>query len=179
MGRVGRKRSDRRFRAPDGEVWASEYEFRVYEQLRDELGGDTVFRNEGPDGHTFNYFTKVKSGDCLECGSSEVVQRRTYTPDLRIGGSKDPPIRYYIETKGYFSAEKRNLLRSFLKTGEDIGLVLVLQNDSKATAKLTLTQYSAKYFKIPTFVWNPKARPTIKDPNRAACPPELLAYLRK
>jgi len=123
MGRVGRKRSDKRWEDSSGGLWASRFECEVFETLSDDARL-VVLRCSQGDSHTFPYHSKVLKGSCMECGSSKIIQRRTYTPDLFVV----PTCRgsdgrgYYIETKGYFPGPQRKLSSDFLRTGEDIDL---------------------------------------------------------
>ena len=165
MGRVGTKRSDKRWLAPDGVVWASKFEWSVYDQLKQ--AGYVVRKCENGAVDTFDYHSVVKNGECLACNSSEVVQRRTYTPDLfvctegSLGQSTGNVRGFYLETKGYFPASKRSLFRNFRKTGPDIDIRFLAQRDSWVTkGKTKLSDYFAKYIKdVPFAVWNGKNLP--------------------
>ena len=173
MGKVGTKRSDRRWRAPNGTIWASEFEYRVYAGLFEALGKGCVSRCSAEEGHSFPYTTPVRQGACLECGAGNVVQQRIYTPDILV--SSVPSARStgdcYIETKGYFSAEKRNLLRNFIQTGPSISLCIILQRNSRPKGmKRTLGEYIDSYLKIPWFEWNPKKQVEV--------PVDILEYLK-
>jgi hypothetical protein len=154
MGRVGTKRSDRRWEDENG-VWASKLESLVFARLL-KVPGIRVRRCDPEAGDTFDYHTLIRSGVCGSCGSSSVVQQRTYTPDFHI--TPDGPGRdgrgFYLETKGYFPGEQRNLLRAFLKTGPKVDLRLVLERDGRATRSLTQVEYAVKYLKIPVHVWD-------------------------
>jgi len=158
MSRVGTKRSDRRWKDGNGNIWASEFEYRVYEAMATTPGTDSVQRaSEGKD-HTFGYSTQVTKGSCLECGSGKVVQQRVYTPDLFC--TPPPDIsdggRYYFETKGYFSAERRNLYRAFLQSWPELNIMLIFQNGRKPKGmKRTMGQYADSFFKIPWCIWDP------------------------
>lgn len=153
--RVGTKRKDKRWVDDDGIVWASEFECRVYTGLRDVLGAHHVFKCEPAEGDSFGYTTQVPSGSCVECGSTEIVQQRTYTPDVRVVGEHPDARPVYVESKGYFPREARELLRNFRRTGPDIGLIVIFQRNAKATAKRTYGQYADSFLKVPWFVWNP------------------------
>jgi hypothetical protein len=157
-GRVGTNRHDKRWRDEHGNVFESKLEALVFERIN----GDpriSVRRCSEREGDTFSYSTPVRSGSCGACGSGDIVQRRTYTPDLCISpsGTWDGPgerPRRYLEIKGYFPGTKRNLLRAFLKSGPCVDLCLILERDSRATRSLTLLEYSTKYLKIPTHIWD-------------------------
>lgn len=136
--------ADRRYVDETGTEWASEFEYRVFEGLQ-LLGYDVRKCGEGD---SFDYTSTVTRGNCLECGSSRVGQRRTYTPDLYVSDLPGPngPEGRYIEAKGYWPAHKRNLLRSAIRSNPDTHLVFVFQVDRKATAKQSYSAYATKYF---------------------------------
>jgi hypothetical protein len=158
MGRVSKKRSDRRWQADDGTIWASKFEYEVYNGLK--RRGYLVRKCEQGEVDTFSYYSTVRGGECPRCGHNEVIQRRTYTPDLFISaaacvdGKNHEGI--YIETKGYFSAEKRKLLRDFQKTGPGITLFFLAERDNWVTkGKSRYSDYFSRYLKtIPFAVWN-------------------------
>jgi hypothetical protein len=159
VSRFSRKRSDKRWIAEDGDVFASKLEWLVYEALRQD-SRLSVRRCVKGEGDTFDYVSKVRSGECTACKSGEIVQRRTYTPDLHIvptqrgSKSKANGPGYYLEIKGHFPGPKRKLLGDFLKTGPTIDLRLLLQRDGKATPKLTQLEYAVSRLKLPVHVWD-------------------------
>lgn len=143
MSRVGRKKSDRRWEV-DGRVWASKFEWQVYDSLR-ASGLDVEIC--GP-GDSFNYQQPITGGGtCLACGSNRCVQDRIYTPDLRL--RLGPELGYrYVEVKGHFPKDKRALFRHFRKQNPDVDLVFVLAADHWVTrGKSRLTDYFARYLK--------------------------------
>jgi len=155
--RLGTKRNDRRWEDGDGNVFASELEAVIFASIKADARV-RVRRCSAEEGDTFNYRTPINSGVCNGCGLRDVVQERTYTPDLFVyrEGSGHDGRGVYLEVKGYFPADKRNLLRHFVKTGPSIDLRIVLQRDAKATRNSRLTEYIAKYLKVPVCVWNGK-----------------------
>lgn len=166
--RTGTKRSDFRWTAPDGQVWASRFEFEVYTQLKEQ--GYAVRKTTKED--SLPYTSTVVGGKCLQCGSGKVAQEHTFTADLFVGSiqgdggnnggdrgsgdrrdaGKDVPAGYYIECKGYLRASRRSLLRSFRKAQPDIDLRLVIQRDYPV-GKGSLTDWATKYLKVPVCVW--------------------------
>lgn len=152
MGRrVGKKRSDRRWIADDGTEWDSKFEWSVYDRLS--AGGGSVRKCDESD--SFSYTKPIRGAACLGCGSGEVVQRRTYTPDLYYVPAPDtsPGVGYYIEVKGYFPGTKRALFRNFLKCHPDVSIRIVLERNSRAPGtKSTYGDYIDKFFKIPWVV---------------------------
>ena len=142
MPRVGRKKSDRRWKAPDGTIWASRFEYRVYEHFR--ASGSNVRKCDSSDSVT--YSEPKPNVKCMECGGSECVQERIYTPDLHIipqHGSS-----YFIEAKGYFRPEKRKLFRCLRNSRPDIDLRVILEADHWVTrGKTRLSDYFERYLK--------------------------------
>lgn len=154
--RAGTKRSDRRWIAPDGALWASKFEWEVYIHLGELLHDfpDWTIERCGPS-DTLSYSTPVQNGRCTQCRTVCVVQDRTYTPDLalvhRVQGKESR--RIYLETKGYFKGTKRNLFRQALKANPDIDIRLVAEANGWVTkGKSRLTDW-AKRFKIPMYLW--------------------------
>ena len=146
MGRVGKKRSDRRWRDPDGNVWASKFEWKTYAHLVSI--GVNVRRCESDD--AVSYCEPKPRVECLACGSSECVQRRIYTPDLYIvpASASSESEGYYLETKGYFRGEKRALFRHLRKDRPDIDLRVVFEADHWVTkGKTRLSDYFERYLK--------------------------------
>lgn len=140
----------------EGTKWDSRYEWEVYDAIR-EMGLD-VRKCSAEQGDTFSYTSKVIRGECLECESSEVVQRRTYTPDLFVSELKSPngDLGGYIEVKGYWKPAKRNLLRSVVKSNPHLNLLFVFRRDLWVTkGKSKYSDYIERYFKQCSMtVWN-------------------------
>jgi hypothetical protein len=154
--RKGSKRSDRRWIDPDGVEWASKFEWRVFERLRSD--GYRIRKCTKSDTVTYN--TPVKQGCCVECGSSRVVQVRTYTSDLYV--VEDSPDTgnkgYLIECKGYFPGPKRKLFCAVAKqlTGVDLRIIFESNKQLKGT-KSTPVEYIHKYAKnVLPGVWDGK-----------------------
>lgn len=151
MPRVGRKRSDRRWRDEEGVEWDSQFEARVYERLR----SYGVAVRKCDKGDTLSYSEPKRGHECLACGSTEISQSRAYTPDLFVDTSEagDGSEGYYVEVKGYFPAPKRKLFRDFLKARPDVSVRLVFETDARAPkSQLRYTTYCDRYFKIPRVV---------------------------
>ena len=128
--------ADHRYVDETGTEWASEFEYRVFEGLQ-LLGYDVRKCGEGD---SFDYTSTVTRGHCLECGSSRIGQRRTYTPDLYVSDLPGPngPEGRYIEAKGYWPAHKRNLLRSAVRSNPDTHLVFVFPGRPKSNRQAFL-----------------------------------------
>lgn len=168
MPRVGNKRSDRRWEAPDGTIWASKFEFQVFTKLT--ALGVVGRKCEQGGSDTFAYTTPIGTGRCAQCGSGQVVQERTYTPDVHI--SADSPVTCfegdgYVEAKGFFPADKRGLLRHFRKTGPSINLCVIANADHWVTkGRSRLSDYFKRYFKDVEFmIWRGS------NPDRWELPP--------
>ena len=148
--RIGTKKSDMRWLAPDGTVWASRFEYAVYSTLKEK--GYDVRKTTEQD--SMAYTSPVRNGRCIRCSSDCVVEDRSYTPDLFVvpRGGNDAA-GYYLEAKGYLRAERRSLLRAFRKTGPACDLRLVVQRDYKV-GKSTLVGWAERLLKVPVFVWD-------------------------
>jgi len=156
MGKIGFKRSDRRYRSDDGQEWDSRFEWQVWDGLRS--AGYDVRRATEDD--SIGYHTQVKQGRCLECGSVSVLQDRIYTPDLYVAGLKGKRASsgssYYVECKGYFPADKRNLFRSVANqaTGIDLRIVFPKEIRLKGTTKTNVEYIQAFCKTIKVGIWN-------------------------
>lgn len=150
--RIGTKRSDLRCMDPNGDVWASPFEFNVYDAI-DKAGRHEVRR--AGDSDSLAYGTSVKQGRCEKCGSHSVVQDRTYTPDLHIVRQGDALGKggYYIEVKGYLPGPKRNLFRQVTSQHPGVDIRIVAQSDHWVTKGKTRLSDWAKRYKIKLIVW--------------------------
>jgi hypothetical protein len=150
--RVGTKRRDMRWEAPDGTVWDSRFEFEVFSGFK--ARGVSVSRLEAPK-DSLDYTSPVRGAECTKCGADKVVQRRTITFDLlavQKAGSGSERRSYRVEAKGYLRAPRRRLLRCFRQAWPSADLRLVFQADYKV-GKGTVLEWCAKYLKCPAFVW--------------------------
>ena len=145
--RIGKKRSDLRCKTPDGQEWASPFEARIFYSLRD--AGYSVRRSMKHD--ALKYATPVKQGRCASCNSCEIVQDRTYTPDLLVEG---PQGTIMLELKGYFTGPKRNLFRAARQSNPSADIRLIASSDHAVTKGKTRLSDWAKRFRIPFAVWN-------------------------
>lgn len=154
MPRVGRSRSDRRWEAPDGQVWASKFEWEVFDALQ--RAGVSVRKCDS--GDTVTYYQARPNVRCLDCGSSNCSQERTYTPDLFVipKSGSDNGGGYFIEVKGYFRDEKRALFRCLRTSRSDIDLRCVFAADHWVTkGKTRLSAYFDRYVKnTPYHFWD-------------------------
>jgi hypothetical protein len=143
--RVGTKRSDRRWQDAKGELWDSRFESIVYERYK-ELGYN-IRRCSKSD--TVYYTVPVRSGSCTACGSTEVGQRRTYTPDFFIDskGSKRKTQSHYLETKGYLRPKERSLLRALCATNPGFNLRILFQRDYRASKTSSIVEWAKKFLK--------------------------------
>jgi hypothetical protein len=135
---------------PYGNVWASRFEYAVYEALR--AHEHNIRRCTVED--SMAYVSAVTGGRCADCGGSNVLTDRRYTPDFRVVPSGAiGEVHYFIEAKGYLRAERRALLRAFRKARPDVDLRFLVQRDYRVTSKTTITQWVTKYMKCPVAVW--------------------------
>ena len=169
------KRSDRHWIAPDGELWDSRYEYLVYIKFRQE--GINIQRCDKSD--SFSFTLPIRGGKCGDCGSDQVGQQRTFTPDFRIVSedSKHPTVSYYLEAKGYIRAKERSLLRAFNKAHPSADVRYILQSAyraSKPTASSdgSIVTWFSKFMKGKTvYVWNagiPDELKTGKGPTKSS-----------
>jgi hypothetical protein len=160
-GRIGTKKSDRRFRAPDGSEWDSRFEWQVYDALV--RAGHSVERCEKGGRYSVSYIQRLNGAACGACGSTEVGKQRRYTPDLfhhADGGNSaaEGDRGYRIELKGYLRSEERSLLRALCKARPDLDLRFIFQRNWLVSRKsgLTVIDWTRKFLKKPCAVWNGK-----------------------
>lgn len=135
---------------PHGNVWASRFEYAVYEALR---AHERNVRRAGVEDRVA-YTAPVTGGRCTDCGSSQVLTDRTYTPDICVlSGGPAGEVHYCLEVKGFIRADRRSLLRALCKARPDIDLRFLVQRDYRVTAKCTITEWIRKYLKRPVAVW--------------------------
>lgn len=153
--RVGTKRSDFRWLDADGTVWASKFEYTVYKALKD--AGVNVRKTTEED--SVPYQSTFTHAYCAGCQSTNVVQDRTFTPDLFVvlqaqpGRSELHGQGYSAEVKGYLRADRRKLLRDLRRAKPLHDLRFIIERDYKVTAKLSLSQWITKYLKCPVITW--------------------------
>lgn len=135
--RTGSKRSNYHWTDPEGNVWDSRYEYAVYAAFNEQR--KAVRRTDKSD--TMAFTLPIKRGKCGACGSANVGQQRTYTPDLYVAANnpKSKAVGYYIEAKGYLRPKERALLRAFYKANPDAPVRYLLQRDFPAGAKSKVT----------------------------------------
>lgn len=75
------------------------------------------------------YYKKCRSSSCRDCGSKEVFQKHTYTPDFVIGPSK------YIETKGIFSPTDRKKMQLIKEQFPNVTIYLLFQRNNRINEK--------------------------------------------
>jgi hypothetical protein len=158
--RTGTKRSDRHWTDPEGGTWDSRYEYLVWRAAS--TAKVNIRRTTKSD--TFSFVLPIKRGKCGACGSDQVGQQRTYTPDFHVTADnpKHETEFYYIEAKGYLRPKERSLLRAFYKTNQDAPVRYLLQADfpagarSKRTGKRSsITEWFSKFLpKAKVAVWH-------------------------
>jgi hypothetical protein len=153
-GRVGRKRSDKRWRSSDGTIWASKFECRVYEALR----GIGIDCRKCDERDTIHYVESRGSSRCLECGSTQIVQDRTYTPDICVSETTERGDKYvyYIEVKGYFREDRRSLFRKMVKSNPTYPIRVIFEKDGWVTKGRThYSDYFDRYLKTVRYhIWD-------------------------
>lgn len=153
--RVGTKRRDMRWESPDGALWDSRFEYEVHDGFQRSASRGKVRRTEQGGRDTFSYSVPVRNATCDSCGQAKVSKHRHLTPDLFHDGTDANGHKgsYFIETKGYLRAAERSLLRAFCKARQDVSLRILYQRDFPVSKSLTITQWTAKFLKIPFAVW--------------------------
>jgi hypothetical protein len=168
--KVGTKRSDLRWIDHEGTEWASKFEAEVYHSAK--LANAPVRKcikgkPDAPNSDTYSFWdSSNRRSKCRACGSSEVGQLRSYTPDLvwdpalLSKGSADEdhkgssPQRYLVDVKGYLRAGKRSILRAFKKARPDADLRFIFQRDYRISKTATITSWCTKSLKAPYVVWD-------------------------
>jgi hypothetical protein len=152
--RTGTKRKDYRWTDPAGIIWASRFEYEIFNWFR--AAGLLIRKAESP-ADTVSYTTRIRSGVCGACGADgQSYQRRTYTPDLVAGyvpfiAHKSGSV--YIEAKGFLRGKDRSLLRAVVQAGVRPNLCLFIQRDAKV-GKGTVSTWARKFLKgVPVCLW--------------------------
>ena len=153
--RIGTKPRDMRWKSADGQEWASEFEWKVYDAYR--TAKAPVRRTNKAD--SLSYALPVNRATCATCGGTEINQLgRHYTPDLFYdagdGGSSGDS--YFIEVKGYLRAPQRTLLRAFCKARKDTNLRFIYQRNFHVSKSTTIGEWTSRFLKRPWAIWNGK-----------------------
>lgn len=124
---------------------ASKFEVAVIDWLTDQ---QIDFEYEAK---TLSYSTPVVNGICNVCGHTNVRQQRTYTPDILL------PDGSFIEIKGKFTPQKRNLMRHLIRDNPGETIRFVFFNDPFLTKrKATRLSDWARQQGVEYHIWNPK-----------------------
>jgi len=78
--------------------------------------------------YSFGYTSKVRTGVCGNCGSSNIVKERWYTPDFFL------PNGIIIEAKGYFKPTHRKTILDAINGDNELtvdNLYLLFQRNNK------------------------------------------------
>lgn len=139
---------------PDLNVWASEFEYKVYRGLK--ASGSNIRKSDS--GDTLAYQDPVRDARCSECGGEDIIKSRSYTPDL-VGGpagqdlsAGDGQGHYFIEAKGYLRGPQRRLLRAFRQSYPRLDWRFIIQRDYPV-GKGSLGSWITKYLKCPWALW--------------------------
>jgi hypothetical protein len=79
------------------------------------------------------YFSKVRGGECHECGGRDVCKTRWYTPDFWI-----PEHNMVIEAKGKFTSENRTKQLDIIDAWPDLDIRMWFMYDNKLNKKSTV-----------------------------------------
>jgi len=104
---------------PHGEVCDSGYEVRILS----DLAGQGISYDYQPS--PLSYSTKHSRGYCKACGSTEVFQDRSYTPDIKL------PNGVYVESKGRLDPQGRVFLKAVVTCNPRVPLVFMFQRNNK------------------------------------------------
>ena len=144
--KVGTKRADMRWQSPDGDIWDSQFEYKVYKAG---IHAGIRLRRcvKGREADTISYRHSIRGASCQDCGSDRVGSARQFTPDLFVytGLPDRPEDGFYLEIKGYLRAPKRALLRSLFKEKQDLDLRFILQSDFKVSKSLRFSGWITKF----------------------------------
>lgn len=107
------------------------YNSKFEERIAEKLVSDKVsfvYEKE-----TFEYFLPVYKAKCAECGSGAIQKRHTYTPDFFL------PSGIIVETKGYFKAKDRKILKALKEQRPDLDIRIVFEANGKLRRNTTTT----------------------------------------
>ena len=105
-------------------TFRSNFEAKVAESL-DRQGIVWTYESE-----QWEYEYDIRKAKCAECGSTEVRQIRTYTPDFIL-----PDLGIVLEVKGKFTSKDRTKHLAIQETYPDTDLRFVFQRDNWLTSK--------------------------------------------
>lgn len=135
-----------RWRDPEGNTWASRFEYQLFTYFR--TAGADVRRCEKRD--AVDYTTRVRDASCESCGSGDISQAHTYTPDLCVrDGVFGDPLQSRVEAKGYLRASDRRILRAVVASGKGADLCLILQRQHAKTV-----DWAKRFLKRPVYVFS-------------------------
>jgi hypothetical protein len=117
--------------------YRSKFEAKIADQLRS-LRVSFSYESE-----TLKYTSPVRSGTCLDCKGTNVVKKRTYTPDFIITTKKDG--RVYVEVKGRLTSRDRTKMLDVIKAHPGIRLVMILQRDNKIKGSFKYSDWLKKH----------------------------------
>lgn len=105
-----------------GKKRKSGYRSGLEEEIADDLlrrGVDFKYEFE-----KLEYRRKVQSGICDDCAGNKVFQRRTYTPDFRIG-------EVIVESKGRLTATDRGKMLAVKKANPTLDIRFIFASNNK------------------------------------------------
>jgi hypothetical protein len=105
------------------EPYKSNYEYNQAQKL-EEAGINFEY-----EAHSLGYYDSVTNGVCLDCNSSNLGVRRSYTPDFYF-----PESNLYVETKGKFDRDNRRKMIAICEES-DVEIRMVFMRDNWLTRK--------------------------------------------
>ena len=113
----------------------SKFEFKLAQQL-EEAGVKYDYECE-----EWEYFTKVRNGECEDCNGTHVVQRRWYTPDFFLSNG------IVIEAKGQLTAGNRTTLKAIrdVHPSVDLRIVFMANNRISKNSNTTYVKWAEQH----------------------------------
>jgi len=106
--------------------YRSKFEERVAKELEDK-GVDFTYECT-----TLKYNKRTtRKMECLDCGSSHIVQKAKYLTDFRLSNG------VFLEVKGWFMPSDRTKMESVIKCNPGLDIRMVFERDNWTTKKKT------------------------------------------
>lgn len=111
-------------------------ELRVAEQLNDLVGEDWEYERE-----SYTWWEEYRHAFCGDCGSTKVLQQRSYTPDFFLANG------VVIEVKGRLTRRDRKILIGVRKANTDLDLRLIFDKNNRIhkRAKSRCSDWAERY----------------------------------
>jgi len=92
--------------------------------------------------YKLEYWTKVRSGKCGECESTDVYQQHWYVSDFYL-----PVQKIYLETKGKFTSQNRSKHIAIKEAHPEIDLRFIFMSNNKLNknSSIRYTDWAERY----------------------------------